>query len=138
MDVMVDHVSNLYEKAKEYVEASIEIYKLQAINTSADVVSTLAHKAILILIISTFIIFFNVAMALLIGDMLSSYFKGFLVVSLFYLIAALVVHFFNVTLIKKPVSNIIISKMMDSKTKQQKIAEVIDNAQKENDEYGNR
>lgn len=131
---MVDHIEKLYNKAKVYTKTSLEIYKLQAINTSADVISTLAHKAILILVISTFIVFFNVAMALLLGDVLGSTYKGFLVISLFYLIVGLVLFVFSSSLIKNPVSNLIISKMIDTRTKQQKVSEIIEAAKKIDDE----
>lgn len=131
---MVDHIENLYNKVKTYTETSIEIYKLQAINTSADVISTLAHKAILILVISTFIVFFNVAMALLLGDVLGSTYKGFLVISLFYLIVGFILFVFSSSIIKNPVSNLIISKMIDTRTKQQKVSEIIEAAKKIDDE----
>lgn len=134
MSAMVDQAANIYEKVKNYLETSLEIYRLQAIYALADIISTLAQKALFVFVLSTFIIFFNVAMALLIGEVLQSVYQGFLMVSLFYLMAAGVMYLFRNSLIKKSIASSMISLMMAINTKQQKIVEVIKKAPKGKDE----
>lgn len=134
MSALVDQGANMYKKVKNYLETSIEIYRLQAVYALADIISTLAQKALFVFVLSTFTIFFNVAMALLIGEVLQSVYQGFLMVSLFYLMAAGVLYLLKDTLIKKSIASSMISLMMDINTKQQKIAEVIEKAPEEKDE----
>jgi len=134
MSSTVDHIENLYKKTKQYTETSIELYKLSAIDTSADIISSLASRAILVLILSTSIIFLNVGLALLIGNILGDYFKGFLIISLFYLLVAIVLFTLNKKLIKKPITNLIISKMMKPKLQEEKIKNVIANSKQKHDE----
>ncbi|WP_299764039.1 hypothetical protein [uncultured Dokdonia sp.] len=132
MSGTVDHIENLYNKAKQYTETSIELYKLSAIDTSADVVSSLASRAILILVISTCIIFLNLGLALYLGNLLGDYFKGFLIVALFYLLLAIIIYFFNKTLIRKPITNLMITKLMKPRLKEKEIEEVIANSNNRN------
>lgn len=134
MSSTVEHIENLYKKAKQYTETSIELYRLSAIDTSADVISSLASRAILVLIFSTSIVFLNIGIALLIGNVLGDYFKGFLIISLFYLLIGVLAYFFNKKLIKKPITNLMISKLMKSKLKEEKIESVIANSKKLYDE----
>lgn len=134
MSSTVDHIESLYHKVKQYTETSIELYKLSAIDTSADVISSLASRAILVLILSTSIVFLNIGVALLIGNVLGDYFKGFFIISLFYLLIGIVAYFFNKKLIKKPITNLMISKLMNPKLMEKEIENVIANSKKGHDE----
>ncbi len=134
MSSTVDHIEHLYKKAKQYTETSIELYRLSAIDTSADVISSLASRAILVLILSTSIVFLNIGLALLIGNVLGDYFKGFFIISLFYLLIGVLAYFFSRTLIKKPITNLMISKLMKPKQKEEEIKNVIANSKKGHDE----
>jgi len=118
MSNTVGHIETLFNKAKQYTETSIELYKLSAIDTSADIVYSLASRAILILIISTCITFLNLGLAFLIGNFLGDYFKGFFIISLFYLVVAVIVYAFNKSLIQRPVTDLVITKLMKPKTKE--------------------
>ena len=134
MSSTVELIESFYKKAKQYTETSIELYKLSAIDTSADVISSLASRAILVLILSTSIVFLNIGLALLIGNVLGDYFKGFFIISLFYLLIAVLLYVFNKKLIKEPITNLMISKLMKPKLKEEKIKNVIANSKKEHDE----
>lgn len=134
MSSTVELIENFYKKAKQYTETSIELYKLSVIDTSADVISSLASRAILVLILSTSIVFLNIGLALLIGNVLGDYFKGFFIISLFYLLLAVVAYVFNKKLIKKPITNLMISKLMKPKQKEEKIKNVIANSKIAHDE----
>ena len=134
MSSTVELIESFYKKAKQYTETSIELYKLSAIDTSADVISPLASRAILVLILSTSIVFLNIGLALLIGNVLGDYFKGFFIISLFYLLIAVLLYVFNKKLIKEPITNLMISKLMKPKLKEEKIKNVIANSKKEHDE----
>lgn len=113
MDTIKNHVESVYEKAKQYTETSLELYKLNAINTTADVVSSLVSRIVLVTVFSIFTLFVNIAISLLIGKYLNDYYLGFLIVSMFYLAVGLVLYFFNDKFIIIPINNIIIGKLLN-------------------------
>ncbi|MBU3821815.1 hypothetical protein KO566_07060 [Flavobacteriaceae bacterium XHP0103] len=113
MNTIQDQFETLYNKAKQYTESSIELYKLQAIGKTADVVSSLVSRLALFTIVSLFTLFVNIAISLFIGKQMGAYYLGFLIVSCFYLILAVLVYFFNKTLIKTPITNLVIEKLLN-------------------------
>tara|TARA_R110002167_G_scaffold341691_2_gene550168 strand:+ start:1374 stop:1766 length:393 start_codon:yes stop_codon:yes gene_type:complete len=113
MYTIYESVEILYNKAKEYTETSIELYKLNAIDTTADVISSLVSRIVLLIVVSLFTLFVNIAISLFIGEQMGSSYLGFLFVSAFYLIIAIIVQVFNYKLIKKPISNLVIGKLLN-------------------------
>lgn len=129
MSDTVNHIKTLYTECKNYVETSVELYKLSAVDKIADVLSSLFSKVILALIAFTFIVFFNLAIAFLISEKLGSYSQGFLIVSMFYLVIAIVAYIFRKSLVQNPIANSIIVKMMSNGSKEDEIQKIIDNEQ---------
>lgn len=115
METVANHIEAVYEKAKSYTETSIELYKLNAIDSTVDLASSLAIRVAIILIVSMFALFVNIAISLFIGSQLGHYSLGFLIVSGFYLFMAFLIYFFREQFIKTPIANMIISKLMKSK-----------------------
>lgn len=105
------HLEILYKKVKDYTETSVSLHKLQAINTTADIISSLVSKALLILIISTFFLFLNIALSLYIGDVFESNYLGFILVSGFYLLIAIGIYLFKKSIIENPIIDLIIPKL---------------------------
>jgi hypothetical protein len=60
-------------------------------------------------------LFLNIGLGLYIGELLGQYYLGFLIVSVFYLVVAIVLYAFKVKFIETPLSNIIITKLLLSK-----------------------
>ena len=112
MDTIYEHIEALYNKGKKYTETSIELYKLNAIDTTADVVSSLASRITMFIVVSLFTLFVNIAIALFIGKLLEHIYLGFLIVSCFYLILSLLLAFFSDKLIKEPITNLVIAKLL--------------------------
>jgi hypothetical protein len=113
METLNDHIEAIYHKAKAYTETSIELYKLNAIDTTADVVSSLVSRIVLVIVVSLFTLFVNIAVSLFIGKQMGSYYLGFLILSGFYLIIAILIAIFNKKWIQKPISNLVISKLLN-------------------------
>jgi hypothetical protein len=112
METTVKHIEALYSKVKEYTETSIEIYKLNAIDAAADVLSSLVSRIVFIIVFALFTLFINVTISLLIGNLLGAYYLGFLIVSGFYLILMIFLYYFNGKVIKVPVTNLILEKLL--------------------------
>lgn len=118
METAAKHIELLYEKVKEYTETSLELYKLNAIDITADVVSSLVSRIALVLVFSLFTLFVNIAISLLIGNLIGSYYLGFLIVSGFYLIITIFIYFFSNKFIKIPITNLVIAKLLKSRRKE--------------------
>lgn len=115
METIANQIEAVYNKAKNYTETSIELYKLNAIDTTADIVSSLALRFAIALVVSMFTLFVNIAISLFIGKQLGDYYLGFLIVSAFYLIMAVLIYFFSDKLIKTPIANMVIAKLLKTK-----------------------
>lgn len=117
MDNIATNMELLYQKTKEYTETSIELFRLNAIDRTADVVSSLFARLVLILIVAMFTLFINIALSLYIGKILGEMYLGFLIVSGVYLILSIIVFYFNNKLLKIPLTNLIIAKLLKKKIK---------------------
>jgi hypothetical protein len=105
-------LESLLEKASEFGKTSIELVKLKALDKTTDVVSSLVPHSIAVILISTFVLFINLGLALWLGDILGKSFYGFFVVAAFYILAGLVLHLFMHKRIKKLVGNYFIKHML--------------------------
>lgn len=115
METTGKHIESLYNKVKEYTETTIELYKLNAIEASADVLSSIVARIVFILVFALFTLFINVTISLLIGNLLGAYYWGFLIVSGFYLIIMVLLYYYNGKLIKVPITNLVIEKLLKPK-----------------------
>lgn len=112
METTGKHIESLYFKVKEYTETSIELYKLNAIEATADVLSSIVSRLAFVFVFSLFTLFINVTISLLIGSLLGAYYWGFLIVSGFYLIIMILLYYLNGKLIKIPITNLVIEKLL--------------------------
>lgn len=108
-------VDILYEKAKKYTETSAELLALNAVDKTADVLSSLTSRVIIVIFFAMFTLFINIGLSLFIGSLLNAYFLGFFIISAFYLVLALILYVFKDQFIKIPVTNLIILKLLKSK-----------------------
>ena len=108
-------LGTLFKRAEEYGNTTIELIKLNAIDKSADVVSSLVSRLAIILTVSLSLLIVNIGFAFWIGKILGDYFYGFFIVGGFYAIVAFLLHTFRHQWIKNPVSNSIIKQMLKKK-----------------------
>lgn len=117
MESAVKNIEMLYEKAKEYTNTTLELYKLTAVDKAAEVISSLSFRLAFLLIAAFFTLFFNIGLSLYLGELLDSNAAGFFIVSLFYLVFGLLLYIFRQKWIKSPISNLIIKELLYSKRK---------------------
>ncbi|WP_046755433.1 hypothetical protein [Kordia jejudonensis] len=115
MESTASHIESIYERAKAYTETSIELYKLNAIDKTADVVSSLVSWIVLGSVAAVFLLFINIGISLYIGTLLGAGYLGFLIVSSFYLVLGICLYIFNGKLIMQPITDLVISKLMRKK-----------------------
>ncbi|CAM3601374.1 hypothetical protein FLGE108171_05300 [Flavobacterium gelidilacus] len=117
MDNIATNMEQLYQKAKDYTEISIELFRLNAIDKTADLVSSLLSRFILAMFVTMFTLFVNIALSLYIGKLLEETYLGFLIVSGIYLVLSIVILLYSDKLLKKPLTNLVIAKLLKTKDK---------------------
>ena len=103
----------LFEKAEHYAQTSAELYKLKAIDKSADVLSTLSARLTIVVFIVVFFLILSIGMALWIGETLGKSSYGFFIVAGFYALAGILFYVFRNTWVKEPIRNSIISQVFN-------------------------
>ena len=67
-------IESLFERAEVYTKTTLELYKLQAIDKSADVVSSLLSRLAVFMAVALSILIINIGFALWIGKLLHNSF----------------------------------------------------------------
>jgi hypothetical protein len=111
MEDQKNQMELLFEKASDYLETRLDLFKLKATQKSTDVISSLASRLILILIISLVVFMVNIGLALLLGEALGKSYYGFFVLGGFYLLVGVIFQAFKNKWVEEPVSNAIIKKL---------------------------
>lgn len=102
----------LISKTEKFTKTSIDLLKLNTVEKTADVISSVTSGLTVILIVAMFTLFLNIALGLWIGEILQSSYLGFLIVSGLYLIVALLIYANQNRWIKKPLNDNIILKLL--------------------------
>lgn len=76
-----DHIEGLSEDAKDYIESSVEYYKLDAYKKTAKATSALLKFFIISGIFLLFFAFLLIAIAIWLGELLDSMYLGFFIVA---------------------------------------------------------
>lgn len=108
-------IQSLFEKAENYSKTSLELFKLQAVDKSADVMSSLISRLAVIITVVLSLLIVNIGLALFIGKLIGDSFYGFFVIGGIYAIIAVILHQFRHQWIKDPISNSIINQMLKQK-----------------------
>ena len=101
-------IESLVEKAEAYGKTNIDLFKLKAVDKSADVASTIIANLSVLTVLLLFIVMGSIGVALWIGDMLGKASYGFFIVAGFYGIITLALQVFKKELLKMPLNNSII------------------------------
>jgi uncharacterized integral membrane protein len=106
-------VEELFYKLKDYIETTVDLYKLKAINKVSGFTSTVIVSIILIILLFLILIFISVGFAFLIGLWLGHAFWGFFIMGVLYLIIGLILFSSRSKLLKEPISNKFIKELID-------------------------
>jgi len=94
---MEDHsklIDSLLERALEYGKTSYGLVKLNVVDKTSDGISTLVPHSIVLLVMGTVLLFFNLGMAFWLGEILGEFYYGFFTVAAFYVVIAFILYFF--------------------------------------------
>ena len=112
METPVHSIESLLESVETYGKTTLELSKLKALETTTNVVTTLVVKLSVIVILALFALIFNIGIAILLGELLGKSYYGFFIVAVFYLLAGIILHFFLHSWIKRPISESIITQVL--------------------------
>jgi hypothetical protein len=105
-------LESLVDRATEYSKITYELIKLKALDKASEVVSSVVpHSAVLILI-GSFLLFLNLGIAFWLGEVLGKIYYGFFIVAAFYVLVALIIHFFMYKRLKKLIQNYVIRQLL--------------------------
>lgn len=99
---------SLLEKATDYGKTSLELIKLKVIDKSSDAVSSIIPHTVVVIIISSFLIFINLGIAFWLGEILGKICYGFFIVAGFYGLAGFIIHVFMHKWLKNIIYNYLI------------------------------
>lgn len=112
MQSTVEQIELLMSKSADLVETKVELFKLKMADKVSEAVSSVISKIAIVLLIGLALIIFSLGAAFWIGAELNNLYYGFFIVGGFYILAGILIHVFRKTLIKKPISTIIIDRII--------------------------
>ena len=101
-------IESLFEKAEDYSKTSIELLKLNAIDKTADMVSSILTRLTLFAVTTLFIFVITIGVALWVGELLGKTYLGFFVMGGIHVTIALLIYTFRREWIEKPIRQFII------------------------------
>ncbi len=104
-------IESLLDKATDFGKKSLDLAKLKVLDKTSDVVSSLLPHSLVIVILSAFVFFLSLGMALWIGEMLGKSYLGFFVVAVAYCITGIMINYLFFKRIKKYIRDRIIKKV---------------------------
>jgi len=116
METKAHSFESLFERAGEYLETRIELVKLKSVEKSSDVISSVGARIPIILALLMSIVILSIGAALWIGEKIGKSYYGFFIVGGFYIFMALIVYIFKNGLLKVPIANLFINKVLNEET----------------------
>ena len=102
----------LFARLISYIETNVELFKLKAVHKMSDIISSVIGAIILLIVAVPFFILLNIGLALWIGHLLDCIYYGFFIMAGFYFIVGLIFYLLRNKVIKKPLVDVIIKKLL--------------------------
>jgi hypothetical protein len=105
-------IEELFERTEDYIKTNVQLLKLKAVDRVAEVISTVVAKLATVILGFFFLLMINLGIAIWLGNLMGATHYGFMVVAGFYLLLTIIIMATGKNLIKKPISNSIITQML--------------------------
>ena len=105
-------IAKLIQRAEDYAKTTITLYKLTTVQKSADIISGVVSKLLLLLVIAFFLLMLSIGASLWIGDLLGKSYYGFFIVTGFYLVVFVALYIFRQQLIQTPTRNAVVVEIL--------------------------
>lgn len=108
----LDQIESLFTKAGDLAETKAELWKLKTVNKVSETVASIISKIAIVALLALAVIIISLGLAYWIGYMLKNVYYGFFIVGGFYVLLGILIHVFRRQIIKRPISNIIIDRLI--------------------------
>jgi hypothetical protein len=105
-------LESLVDRATDYGKTSYELVKLKAVDKGSDVISSVIPHTIVLILVASFMLFFNLGLAFWLGEILGRLFYGFFIVAGFYILVGLIIHLFMHKQLKEIIRNNVIKQLL--------------------------
>ena len=112
MNTPIDHIEAIVSKAGQLAETKLELWKLKTVNRIASTVSSLIAVIAVVLCIVVALMIVSFGAAVWIGNSLGQLSYGFFIVGGFYVLVGILLFVFRKPLLKTPLSNLLIDKIV--------------------------
>ena len=112
MQSPIDHIENLVSRVGDIAETKVELWKLRSVGKISETVSSLISIIAIVLFTVFAITIVSLGIAFWIGSQMGNISYGFFIVGGFYALVGLLVFVFRRKLIKTPLTNLIINKII--------------------------
>jgi Putative Actinobacterial Holin-X, holin superfamily III len=113
MQSTIKHIEDFVSKAGDLAETKVELWKLRAAGKISETISSLFSVIAIAILICVAIMIISFGIAFWIGSEMGNTSYGFFIVGGFYVLAGLLLYLFRKHWIKKPVSDLIINKIIN-------------------------
>jgi len=111
METATNFIDKLIEKLERYFSITVKISKLKSIENSAMLATLVLSKLSVFLMLLIFVLFCSFGLSFYLGELLGKLYYGFVIVSMIFLILAILFHFYLHKILLKPVCKIFIDKL---------------------------
>ncbi len=99
---------SVFEHLQDYVSNKAKIFYLKAVSKTTSFFAQLISNALLMLVLSFFMLFSSLGLALFLGSLFKQMHWGFIIVSGFYLVLFLTLFFFRKQFLELKITNVLI------------------------------
>lgn len=93
METKSSLVEPVLERVKEYGKTSLELFKLKSLDKTANILSILTSRLLLLLFGIIFLSTLNIALGLWLGELMGKLYYGFIVLTLVYGVVAVIIYY---------------------------------------------
>lgn len=112
-DALLERTGETIEYIKLYAQQQVDIVKLDAVEKSAKMLSSMVTNLVLGIVALIVLLLLTTAGALFLGQILGNLALGFLIVSLLYIVVGLILYNFRKSFITSPIVSFFISKVYE-------------------------
>lgn len=104
---------DLFSTTADYLETKGELLQLKAVDKSSGIVSSFVSGIVISIVCCIVLIMLSIGASIWLGDILGSLYIGFFAVAGFYLLVLLILYIGRNSLLKIPVENFFVKKLLN-------------------------
>ena len=111
METPPNLIESLFDRIEAYGKTILELSKFKVLEVACNVITIIASRLIVFIVMVLFVSFLSVGIALYVGDLLEKPYYGFFIVAIFYFLLGIVLFFSLHKWIKEPIADLMIAQL---------------------------